>query len=605
MESRAALIASLLLLLSGCSNDTLTTPDQSVVADMGEAASDIGVIECTRHVNIEAKPFPPRPGSTLTATVNLPGATNIKWQVQRAGDGPMMLGDGTSVTVSFVAQKSGGYKFTVEGYKGEPCFGEGSITVPNPTGAVVQYRLRALPPESSQLVLTDAIVQVIGGTPTSANDIVLSSGTAVNGVLRGPDGSGVPGEVRLIAMDGPDAVGTTSAMGAFTLAVLPSGSYQPLLIPQATTLAPHLGTSTPGADFVGGSFAVGAGATVTGSVVDAKNGNAVVPNARVVLRAGTLPSSVGTSASDGTFTLHAEPQTFALSVGADDWPIATVGNVAVPATGTSIAIAYNVARYTVAGKVTRADGTTLVAGARVTIASRPLGTIGSITVGGSAAMPAEGHVVRQVSSDNAGNLPSLLLPRGTYDLIVDPPTGTSEGLTGISQTVSSAATWNLSLQPKNMLSGKITDGSGKGIGNVGVQVLEVAGLGAALSTISNGDGTYSLSVDSGAALLVIFSPQADARLAGAKLSLAAGTTEANVKLPPGLAVEGTVSSPGNQRLPSVLVEALCYDCNACRAMGRSCDTPDTPITTAFTGQNGEYTLYLPDPGDISVDGGVN
>jgi len=58
---------------------------------------------------------------------------------------------------------------------------------------------------------------------------------------------GTPGEVRLIADVGTDAVATTNALGSFTVAVQGSGMYTPLLIPQATTLAPHLGAKQQGA----------------------------------------------------------------------------------------------------------------------------------------------------------------------------------------------------------------------------------------------------------------------------------------------------------------------------------------------------------------------
>jgi hypothetical protein len=594
MEPRNALIAMLLLLALGC-GDTTSVPDMSVSVDMGEAMRDFGHLGCTIPVDVTAPTMPAVAPVTLTATAKLPLAMQVKWDVQRSGDTATPL-DSTDLTVSYPVTKAGTYQFHVIAQaNGVGCEGKNSIDVINPIGAKVQYRLRALPSESDNLPLSDYILTVTGGQPPVAN-LQLMSGTTVYGTLRGPGpgNTGIPGEVRLIADNGPDALASTDAMGAFSLAVRSDGKYQPLLIPQATMLAPHLGSSDLGANFVNASFSVGAGEAVSGSVVDATNANAVIANARVVLRAGQLPSGVGITSAAGMFTLRAEQQTYGLSVGADDWPVATLSGVAVPPGGVSLGIAYSVARLTVAAKVTRADGTTPVAGARVTITAQALGNVANVSIGGAAAVPAAGHVVRQAISDNNGNLPSLLLPAGRYDLIVDPPAGTPEGLTAITKTLTTNDSWSLALQPRNTLKGTIRDGNGNGVGGVQVTALELAGLGAAPTTTSGSDGSYSLTVDAGAAMMVIFAPAPAAKLAGKKVSLAAGSTQADVVLPPGLAVTGTVTGPGGGGKGSVIVEVLCYGCDS-----------DTPITSTITESDGSYMLYLPDPGNIIVDGGTD
>ena len=54
-------------------------------------------------------------------------------------------------------------------------------------------------------------------------------------------GVGTPGEVRFIGSGDLDAVTTTNSLGAFTLGIRAAGTYTPLLIPSAPTLAPHRG----------------------------------------------------------------------------------------------------------------------------------------------------------------------------------------------------------------------------------------------------------------------------------------------------------------------------------------------------------------------------
>ena len=70
-------------------------------------------------------------------------------------------------------------------------------------------------------------------------------------------------------------------------------------------------------------------------------------------------------------------------------------------------------------------------------------------------------------------------------------------------------------------------------------------------------------------------------------------TAVDVALGPGLLVSGVVRSPGATAQPGVRVEALCW----------SCGSP-TPLATSISDTSGAYRIYLPDPGDVIVDGGV-
>jgi hypothetical protein len=513
--------------------------------------------------------------------------------VSRVGDPtvhvPTAIPNTGNTEVQYLADVPDSWTFTVSFTTG-PCMGSRTITLGNPTGKKAFYRLRALPPESLGLPLTDVDLTLTGGQPQKV-DITLQPGMPFQAQLKS-GGVGTPGEVRLIADVGPDAIATTNAQGAFSVAVQGSGLYSPLLIPQSAALAPHLGAKQQGALLAVAAYDVGAGESVAVSVTDPVA--SAVPDVRAVLRAGPLPSGGGTSNAAGAFTLHAEAKSYdTLSFGSDSWPQGTLANVTVPSGGTSIAIQYTIARVAVGGTVVASDGTTPVAGARVTVRSRPLGTIATVNVGGAGATAVGGRVARIVKTDGAGALPAMLLPAGTYDLLIEPPFPSADGLTAVTEVVAGATTWNLKVLPRITLAGRIIGDHGQAVPNARVTAVEMVGLGAAPSTVTDGAGQYSLVVDRGAPVTLLVEPGPDEHQAGTRVPLAAGTTAADVVLQPGLKVTGTVQV-GTTALPAVTVQALCFSCGSL-----------TPLAESITDGNGVYDIYLPDPGDNLVDGGTD
>lgn len=595
MVSRAALTA-LALALIGCAADHARSGNPA--DDMGaQAGSDMGISHCALvTVTAENDPQSGLPKSAvpalLTATTNVQGVVHPTWSVSRTGDSQSftpMSTDGSGLTVRYLATDPGTWTFVVS-FSSGPCMGMNSITLGNPTGNKVQYRLRALPPESTMLPLKDTALTLVGGTPMM-KDLALDSGTPISGVLRGPGGVGTVGEVRLLADSGPDAVTTTNGSGGFALAVLDSGRYRPLLIPQSTALAPHLGAGNQqGIDLANGSWAVGAGETMTGVVTDGSA--APIAGVRVVLRAGALPSGPGSSNAAGAFALHAEAGSYTLAFGSDSWPQASLPGVTVPPGGGSFTVQYTVSRVAVGGTVLASDGKTKLANARVTVVSRSLGAVANVVLGG-VTMPASGRISRVVTTDANGALPPMPLVAGSYDVIVEPPAGASDGLSAFKQIVAGAGSWTLILQPPIQLTGLVTTPGGMPVVGARVTAMETVGLGAAPSTTTGNDGRYTLSVDPGAPLQLLVEPGASDKLSGSVTTLPAGSTQADIALGSGLLVTGLVRSPTSAPLRAVRVEALCGSCGS-----------TTPIASAVSDATGTYRLYLPDPGDSVVDGGV-
>src|SRR5439155_7216337 len=208
-------------------------------------------------------------------------------------------------------------------------------------------------------------------------------------------------------------------------------------------------------------------------------------------------------------------------------------------------------------------------GARVSVLSRPLGTVATVAVGAGGATAVGGRVARVVTSDNAGALPAMQLPLGTYDLLIEPPFASADGLTAQTLVVAGPTTWNLQNGPPVMLAGKIIGDHGQAVPNARVTAVELVGLGAAPSTVSDANGNFSIAkVDRGAPVVLLVEPDAAAKQAGTRVLLAAGTTSADVVLGPGLLVTGTVLN-GTQAVPAVTVQALCWSCASATPLAES------------------------------------
>jgi hypothetical protein len=560
--------------------------------DLGVSGTDMSA--CIAIVTITASsPFAP---ATLVATTG-PHLGRPVWSVTLAGGGtftPDVSGDPSGLRAELQATQPGSYTFSVQFVGGASCFGHNTVELVNPTGRAVTYRLRVSPPEASGLPQQDLLVTIFGGTPIGGRDLLLDRGTPLAGTLAGPAGP-IAGEVRLVADSGPDAVALVPSTGAFQLAVRADGLYTPLLIPASTALAPRLAPQASGAALAGAAFTVGAGEPVGGSVTDAAG--APIAGVRLVLRAGLLPSGVGASASDGTFALRAQAGSYALQSGAPGWAELALDGVAIAPGGTTLAASYLVGRLAAGGRVVASDGTTPVGGARVRVRSAPLAGVATVAVGVGAPQPATARVSETLVSAADGTLPPWWLPAAPapydVDLLIEPPAGAADGMTALTAHVPGAPAPTLRLAPRVALTGRVTDLAGQPVASARVTAFESLGLGAAPSTTTGTDGRYRLMVDAAAPLALLVEPGAAAMLASARLAVGAGGGTADVALPRGLLVSGLVRGPAAP-LPSVLIEALCESCGS-----------TTPIASTVSDDQGNYRLYLPDPGETPFDGGAS
>jgi hypothetical protein len=580
----------------------------------GSGGSDLGFYGCaTAGLNLSfqwSAGTPPVLGRiTAIATASEYGIP--KWRIEL---GSKVLsptaGQGT-LTAQLDVTEPGEYWFYFD--NGFDCSVSAPYSVNAADGIPATYTFRVSPPVGAGAPMKDFSETIHGGTQPGLRILALDPGIPISSVLTTASAQPVAGEVRFIATSGPDAIATASRaapVGQFTLFVSAAAHYRPLLIPFDQTLAPMIfATDDSGMNLANlvttsksSPFVVDAGATVSGSVT----GTSGPLQANVVLHAGPVPSSVGTTLADGSFTLHAQPMAgpFDVEVSALGWPTVTLPGVSVPAAGASLQIAYATPRFTVGGSVASSKGTPLV-GAHVTIQSRAghdLANVATIAVGGNAAVAVAGRVNQVVTTLAGGALPPMALPAGDYDLLIDPagatPASSGDGLTFAQATVNGAATWSLKLAPKVMLMGTVVDSATppQPVAGAKIVAVESGGFAPAFTTSSSSDpaqlGRFSLLVDSGVGIdLMVDPPAASHGLANADVHLPRGTTSTTVVLDPGFAVPAKVTLNGSA-IRGALVQVLAPDGSA-------------PAPSRVTDSSGRVTVYVPDPGELDVDGGIS
>ncbi len=148
---------------------------------------------------------------------------------------------------------------------------------------------------------THAPVRIASWNPISASPLVIDTGTAISGVVRGPGGAGLAGATVQLMIDGvPSTYATTSATGSFTVrASTLAGLVTVTVTPPAATGLPRLTASSA-------TFQLTAPITIAYAALTMRDvggttvtRGAPLPNARVTL--------VGTIAAAGSVSAGAAP----------------------------------------------------------------------------------------------------------------------------------------------------------------------------------------------------------------------------------------------------------------------------------------------------------
>jgi hypothetical protein len=574
--------AVLLLVLVGCSS----IGGNAISGDAGGSgiSSDAPVACLSFSIT---PPFPVAGDHVkVTATAFVDGVTAYHWQVDGVDNTNYEAPDESAI--GFDVPQAVSHTVSVDITPNQGCATyEQTINVGAANGNIAMFRMRVLPP-SDLAPPQEQLIVVTGGQTSTDRPFYIDPGTQLAGsVVSGA--TPVAAYVKFTPVVGP-AFDLVTA-GTFT-SQLQLVMHTVLVVPQDNTLAPRVIAWTPGTG--PNSFSVDPGSPLGGTVLDRTG--APLANAQVQLEQLGVPSTIATTAANGTFTVrHTFMQGQAIT--ATVTPPATSGLARLSATATfdlmqSMTVSYvgSPATCDVAATPVRRGGANQ-GGAIVTIAGALAGTIGTVTTG-TVSANATGLVHIVATANGGGTLPSTLVPRASLDAVIQ--LGAADFAVAALDT-SSCAAQSLDAPARITATGIVRDLNqlplvGARVEAVPVGALAMANLIPVQATTTAGGG-YSLQLASGGHYeLRYFDPggRGAPRDFG---DLTAAGVPPTTDLGAALAITGLVSVINNVNpIENASVQLLCSGCTGVAA--------SQPIAQTATDITGHYRIAVPDPGTM-------
>jgi hypothetical protein len=568
-----------------------------------------------------------RAGDTLRvrATTNGPVAATATWSWSvTAADGsavPTVQPTVDAALIDVTLPSTGTYAITARyGPATSSCSGSVHVTIAPAGARAAFFVFRLTPPPGLWPAQQLPPITVMGGTPSGGNILKLDEGTPVLIAPREQGGAGGPGGTSGVVASYVRAVEQSSGLVTEAHAAtttgsgrlqLPPGLYDVLVVPDGL-LAPLLLTSRRPTDLGAEAIVLDAGMAVTGKVTDAAG--TPIAGTRIGLRAGALPSTLGTSDAGGNFTLRVRPGTYGATI---------VPGAAMPGTELSIAASPGI---TIAGKppvlslrlatlATARIGLTVSgagSGAKILVEARdPVAAAAMVEMasGETITMAAATMRVRaELPIAATGAVTIGPLPRAHYRATVFAPAG-SAATAGA--TVATIATLDdidatggdvqraVTMGTPVAISGTLRPGPGARTARVQA-IDDDASAGVSAETVApfvtqaDDSGAFSVKVNPSRRYRLIVDPPSGGAFARAVLPsvTVAGTPVAvgAQELPAALLYAGRVVGPHLEPAPGTVVTAFCV------GTAPACVDPTRPIAEAVTTDDGSFRLMLPDPG---------
>ncbi|HET6151094.1 MAG TPA: hypothetical protein VFH68_26395 [Polyangia bacterium] len=593
--------------------------DAATPGGAGGSSGAGGAIGCSIAVTAESAPtlgeLEAYPGARARVGASARGARNppvtFVWSVRLHGQQtiPTTSLDATATRVEFPVEVEGDYQITVQAL-GEPnCFAA-------PISATAQravYVLRASAQETT-IPVQEKRVGLAGAAPITTTAIQLDPGRTVNlAPTRASDGTTLASYVRVTQPASSWRIEGDTTRNAVVAHVLDRTSYDLLIVPNEA-YAPALFTGVPG-DWPQ-QLPVDQGTPVTAHLLD--GAGRPLAGARMILRRGSLPSTVGISDGSGEMTLWARSGTWAAFIvppvgsGLPEAQVAVAAGsaatgIVLPDGATSLDLRISWAALSAAPlsvEVRDTDGVAPVAGVRVRVTSvaapAPVAmVIAQPAVGPPATQPAIGSVDVEAVTDASGLATFAPLPVGDLLLTVIPAEVAGGGAptaaitTAMVTLAPAGSSHTVTLAQKVTMTGlllPLPDSVGARVTAVD-HSLTAAGT-MATATVDAG-GAFRLLVDPTRGYQLFVDPAPGAPRARAALGLVTSgsgpTTLRTQTLPVGHLVQGTVTANG-AAVPLVRVQAFCPVWSA------RCIDPSFSLAEIVTDRDGRFELRVPDPG---------
>jgi hypothetical protein len=555
---------------------------------------DAGALSDQCQVSLGYVPTEPvaAPGTGVevnATTLHATGPLTYTWQVVFEGH-PVRFstGPGRSI-IDFVAENPGVYEVSVD-IAGADCSRASTmINVRAPGASSQTMRLRVLAPVTSPAPPYEKLVVIKGGAAAYLGLYNLDLGEPTDLMVLGPAG-GVPAYLRFTPNLSPDTFveAFSNATGSATERFLP-GVYAVMAVPSVAGLAPSRAKSwVPGQ-----LLRVDAGQAVTGTVRDPKN--ALLAGATVQLTLDGVPSTVATTAADGSFALRAAVPTSAVPVTVDVVPPAASGLPRLTATSQSFNLGMPLQiRYTSAPAPVDLGGTAVqrpdqsrIAGARVTVVGT-LAAAGTITAGTS--VTATGDVRITAAADAGGTLLARLVPVAPLSSVIEDGTGV---LAVVALDTTAGVPARLTVPPLVAAPIMVSGADAAAAPGATLDLVPTGALGMASTVTLHfvADATGALQPPprlppGGHYELRLADPLARF----APLFIADRAVEAiapSYQLSTGVRLGGVVQR-ANVPLGGASVQILCNDCTGI--------AHDKPLVEVVSDAVGQFTLVMPDPG---------
>jgi hypothetical protein len=557
---------------------------------------------------------PAGPGRTVTIRAiasGAPGGAAWQWTVALSGT-PVPFQSSEPGHVTFSVERPGSYVVSASLMLGpDTCRGVANVVAVDPLQRTQDVWLRVIPPRGGDIPPFEDALSVSAGGPAIVQNLALPAGVEVplDPMREGALAAAVPSYVKLTSRassftiegrsdEGPRGfVARLDPRKMYDLLVVPSDGASPALFKdQSTSSLPSL------------PILIGAGAQVSGSLATPAG---PVGNARVLLRAGILPSTLGSSGVDGGFAVFANPGLFGVFVrapegsGLPDLNLPDAPGIPVATTSVNARILWTPAADVAFSAVVRtASGGPSGPGVRVQLLSAaPITNAATLTVNANAPAALAGEIRIDRVTNAAGRVDFGRVPRGPYRLKIVPPDAMSPA-SGTVTVVPVDVQADRKDEPVNMAAavnvrGRLEPADRAAGGTILAVDADDPTRAPAVALVA-ADGAYTLSL----------SPHARYRLrarpAGRGLPVvflgaverATATTELGVRrIPTGVSVSGIVTSRGGTPIAGALVEVYCVgetpDC--VRAQQPSVVTA-IPIGTTTTDGRGGYRVFVGDPG---------
>lgn len=530
---------------------------------------------------------------TVTASVNAPGVLVYNWRVSFAGgDVDFQNAAANESAIRFTAVDPGVYTVDLDvDAPGVQCPSANErITVFDPAGTTLDVRLHVTPPFDLDVPPIDRMIRVYGGTDYDLGPVVLDPGIPVSGTVRTAANVGVPAYITLTPQGMAGAVTETfsDSTGAFDVTVL-NQPHDVLVIPSMAGLAPRRYVWSPTQP----NLTIDAGGPIVGVV---RHGTAPLANAKVQLTIGGVPTTLATTASDGSFTLRGAAASSQIKV--EVTPPAASGLPRLEAqaafdVGVQVVITYSGALATrnIGGTTVRRGGAAL-ANRKVTVVGA-LASIGSVSAGVTA--NASGFARISLTTDGGGALPSVLAPAGPLSAVIavdvtnpdlpDLAVSPFDLSTAVPATIDALAMRPFATQALGQVA----------LDGVRVDLVPIGALALAstptLQLRGDATGRVTTSIAAGGNYDVYFSDPQGRSGQRIVTNVAWNNVGSSYLLDPAVSVSGTLSVTGNpNKIRGASVQILCA---MCTGLDR-----DRPIAEVASDQAGDFVLAVPDPGTM-------